>query len=171
MNIQEIILQNPLYLGILTVAILLVFGYQHSLSYREYITLNTVKGLVFTILNPYMTAKGRPLLREKGSIQDSDEYVVTEKKPLRRVYAMLRANGFTPHLIATTKVRDGERADAQLVYVHDDGKQTEAYLFASDGKVDIYAHVETAVFDPDGHLTDSQQAGDTRGKVLEAIAE
>ncbi|UBF23372.1 hypothetical protein HATV-3_gp22 [Haloarcula tailed virus 3] len=171
MNIQEIILQNPLYLGILTVAILLVYGYQHSLSFREYYTLNTVKGIVFTILNPYLSAKGRPLLSVKGSIQDSDEYVVTEKKPLRRVYAMLRANGFTPHLIATTKVREGERADAQLVYVHDDGKQTEAYLFASDGKVDIYAHVETAVFDPDGHLTDNQQAGDTRGKVLEAIAE
>jgi hypothetical protein len=50
------------------------------------------------------------------------------------------------------------------VWHHVDGKQTEAYLFRNnDGSTDLYAHVETSVDDPLGHLTDEQLDGDTRG--------
>jgi hypothetical protein len=58
------------------------------------------------------------------------------------------------------------------VFYHDDGKQTEAYIFAnSDGSSDVYVHVETATTDPDGHLTDEQLDGDVRGRVRAALAD
>lgn len=169
MSIQETFLQNPEYIAVVTVLVFLVFSYQHSLSYREYIYANSVKGVIFRLADPYFRKRGRPLLREKGTKEVSDEYVTSVDKSLRGVYSAFRENGFTPHLIATTKISDGQLADVQMVFVHEDGKQTEVILFNRGGTIDVYAHVETAVFDPDGHLTDGQQSGDPRGVVMRAL--
>jgi hypothetical protein len=51
------------------------------------------------------------------------------------------------------------------VCYHDDGTQTEVYLFPSpSGNVtDVYAHVEGAITDPEAHLTEDQRHGDARG--------
>lgn len=57
-------------------------------------------------------------------------------------------SGGSPHLLKSLKRRPGEHGDrlsgAHLIWAHDSGDQTEAYLFRNaDGSTEIYAHFET----------------------------
>jgi len=48
--------------------------------------------------------------------------------------------------------------------------QVECYLFGNgDGTTDLYVHSETAVTDPEGHLSDRQTDGDPTGVVTDAL--
>lgn len=176
MNLQDLVLSNPWLLAVLTVAVLAVVAYQRTLTYREYRTAHVVKSLVFRVLDPLATRRGRPLLAHVDGATHP-EFLRTYPATPRETFRRLRAGGFDPHLVATTKVRslgNGQRevSHSQLVYYHDDGTQTEAYLFpAGHGNTtDVYAHHETSVTDPAGHLTDKQTDGDARNVVTETLA-
>jgi hypothetical protein len=60
---------------------------------------------------------------------------------------------------------------AHLVWTHDDGTQSEAYLFrGADGGIDIYSHGEPSVTTPKEHLEGEQIDGDPRGVVRDALS-
>jgi len=165
-NIPEYVMARPELVVGLTLVILAVVAWQRTLSYPEYRTAHLIKSLLFAVADGWATNRGRPLLRAKHPPDQSDEFVATVDLTPTHTYQTLRRAGFAGHLVGTTKVRTGEWAHAQMLFVHDDGQQTEVYLFPNaDGGTDVYAHVETVVTNPMGHLTDAQTAGDARGVV------
>lgn len=168
-DIPELVLNTPELLIGLTVVILLIVAYQQTLSYQEYRFAHLTKSIVFKLADAWATQRGRPLIRPKRQPSDSGEFVMTVDYSPKETYQKLREAGFSPHLVATTKVRNGEFTHAQLIYLHEDGQQTEVFFWPGENGVDVYAHVETAVTNPTGHLTDGQELGDTRGKVKEAL--
>mgnify|MGYP006866529151 CR=1 FL=1 len=173
-DIPDLIFSEPWAVAVLTAIVLLVLAWQRTLSYTEYRIANDAKYALFSLLDGWASKRGRPLIREKGWAESSAEFVTTVDGDVRSVFATLRAAGFSPHLLATTKVRrttDGREipADAQLVFIHGNGQQTEAYLFGHQQGVDVYSHTEAAVYDPRGHVTDAQQAGDPRDVVRDAL--
>jgi len=173
-DIPEFVLGNPALLVALTAVILALAQWQRTLTYREYRLAHTVKLVLFNALDDWASRRGRPLVRTKGYREDA-EFVQTLHQPPRSVYQQL-AGAFDPHLIATAKARttpDGRQwSHSQLVTYHDDGKQTEVFLFDNgDGSTDLYAHFEGSVSDPAAHLTDPQRDGDVRGVLNEVLDE
>jgi len=59
---------------------------------------------------------------------------------------------------------DGSLSILHFVWMHEDGHQSEVYVFA-DGS--LYAHLETAVTDVEGHLSDGIEPGDVRGVLAD----
>lgn len=146
-------------------------AWQRGLSWYEYRTLHGLKRLVFPVLDARLTFVS--FVNGKGGHDDA-EYLRTVDASVPELVGTLRNAGGTLHLISALKRRPATRGDpltrAHLVWTHDDGHQTEAYLFANDdGTTDVYAHVETGVTDPLGHLTDTQTDGDARGIVADAL--
>lgn len=169
MNIPDLVLSNPFLLAVLTVVILALVAYQRTLSHREYATIHTVKTLVFRVLDPIATRRGRPLINDKGG-RDDTEYLTEWDGTPRDVLTTLHGEGWDYHLVSTDKRRpDGTLDSGHAVTYHDDGRQTEVYTFDNGDSTDVYAHVETSTTDPDGHLSDSQEDGDTRGVVTKAL--
>lgn len=161
-NVEEMVLSEPLLLGALTVAVIVGAHYQAGLTYREFRFTHVAKCYLFAALDPWARARGRPLVRTKG---DAD-YVETVDENAR-AWASTLWGPFDPHLIATAKRRrvgaGHQWAHSQFVHFHNDGTQTEVYLFANDdGTTDVYAHVEGAITDPEAHLTADQRHGDAR---------
>lgn len=173
-DIPAYVMDRPELVGALAVVIMAIVAYQRTLSYHEYRFAHTLKSALFAVADEWATSKGRPLLRGKLPPEQSEEFVTHVPDSPKSAFQALRAAGFSPHLVATTKVRQTdsgrEFSHSQLVYIHDDGRQTETYLFEGpQGGTDVYAHVETAATDPVGHLTDAQEPGDPRGVVMAAL--
>lgn len=169
-NIPDLILGNPVLLGVLTVVILALVAYQRTLSYREYQTIHIIKTLVFRVLDPLASRRGRPLINDKGG-RDDAEYLTEWDGTPRDVLTTLSAEGWDYHLVSTDKRRPNGTLDSgHAVFYHDDGRQTEVYVFDNgDGTTAVYAHEETSTTDPDGHLSDPQDDGDPRGVVRQAL--
>lgn len=141
-------------------------AWQSQLSWSEYRLYHRLKRGVFPLVDSL--AEGAiNWIGDKGG-RDDAEFIATIELPHRDVVSALKRAGGSLHLISSLKRRPDDHGDplsiAHVVWTHVDGKQTECYLFRNDdGSTDSYAHVETSVDDPLGHLTDEQLDGDTRG--------
>jgi len=156
---------NPELLGVLSLLIALAVNYQRNLSWTEYRTIHSLKRGVLPLIDKHT---GIFVVSRKGG-RDDGEYVGTVDKPLRATFKGLVNDGFSPHIINSIKQRphpdDGQvqYSGAHLIKFHDDGYQSEVYLFSMGGQTDLYMHVERSVTDPKGHLMDTnQQDGDVR---------
>jgi len=170
-DIQDWVLSNPELVLIVTVLVLLVYQWQKGLSYHKYRYVHSFRVLLFRALDPMARQYGRPLVYEKAT--EGPEFVIGLSDSPKTVFHQLNSKEFSPHLIATVKSRvvNGQEqyCHSQLVYTHSDGRQTEAVLFVYNGRCDVYSHVETSVTDPEGHLTDPQEAGDARDTIADAL--
>ncbi|AFH22165.1 hypothetical protein OSG_eHP18_00040 [environmental Halophage eHP-18] len=161
--------------------------WQRTLTYHEYTAIHRVKRralpLIDRLSRPIIRGVRRQspalgsvarftiphLIHEKGDRSD-DEYVATLDFDRRAVWRSFVGRGWSPHVLSSVKRRSVD-AEIQLsalhfVYQHDDGTQTEVYSFPNpDGSIDLYAHHETSVVDPQGHLTDPQRDGDPRDVI------
>ena len=161
-DIPDLVFQNPGLTIALTALVAFAVNYQRGLTYREFRFLHIAKCYAFSILNSRARKHGRPLVRTA-----SDEDYVRTIDATPRTVARRITDEFSPHLVATAKrrwTRNGyEWSHSQWVFFHGDGDQTEAYLFSNpDGTTDVYAHVETSVTDPEGHIRNEQRHGDAR---------
>ena len=161
--------------------------WQRTLSYHEYTAIHRVKRRILPLIDrlsrpiirgvrrqsPALGSVARftipHLIHEKGDRSD-DEYVATWELSRRDLYGAITGEGWSPHVLSSLKARsyaaELQYSDIHAVYQHDDGTQTEIYTFTNpDGTHDIYAHHETSVVDPKGHLTDDQRDGDPRDVV------
>jgi len=150
-------------------------AWQRQLSWYEYRTLHGLKRLAFPVLDRVEPFGFGVFVNEKGDRGDR-EYHATLQGSVRSVVRQLREGGGSLHLISSVKRRPSGRGDtlsrAHVVWTHDDGTQTECYLFQNDdGTTDVYVHHETGVADPAGHLSDRQRDGDVRGVVADALGE
>jgi hypothetical protein len=158
------LLTDPVTLATLTLVIAGLVAWQRTLSWTEYRTLHETKKRLAIRIHSIVPV----LLLSRKGYRDDDEYLETREQSVRAVFTEYVDAGGSPHLINSIKVREtpaGETqySDAHVVWIHDDTTQTELYLFDNgDGTTDLYAHHETAVLDPDGHLTDPQTDGDPR---------
>ena len=170
-NIPEIVLGNPVLLGVLTVLVLAVVAYQRTLTYPEYATIHTLKTVLFRALDPWARKRGRRLINDKGGREDA-EFLTVWDGSARDVLTTLRSEGWDYHLVSTDKRRDGDLDDGHAVIYHDNGDQTEVYVFELDnGKTEVYGHVETATTNPEGHLSDAQTDGDAHGVISAALSQ
>jgi len=163
--ILEALAQYPQLVPILGAALAAVRVWQSRLTWTEFRTFHGIK---------LLGAQWRGwFVHEKGG-RDDAEFLTTYNGTVRAAARTLVDAGGSYHLINAVKRRPGEYGDqyslAHVVWSHADGTQTEAYLFRNDdGTTDVYAHRETSVSDPVGHLTDPQRDGDPRGIVKDAL--
>lgn len=187
-------LTNPVVLAGLALVITALTRWQMGLSWTEYRQIHRAKRRLFPVLDRLtpneiparlrrIPVVGRVLsflfafdsfINTKG-YRDDAEYFRTESRPVKAVWKTLVRQGGSPHLISSVKRREtpdgSDLSAAHVVWTHDDGTQTEAYLFDNgDGSTDIYVHHETATSDVQGHLSDPQTDGDPRGVVTKALA-
>ena len=160
------VFDEPLAYALLVVAVYAALRYQATLTWTEYRPLHAAK----VRLAPVADAVWGGVDTEKGG-RDDPEFLGTTDRSVADTFRYLAARGFRPRLVNSVKRRDKilgiERTQysaAHLVSIHPDGRQTEVYLFAMpDGETDVYAHVETAVTDPRGHIKATEQVdGDAR---------
>ena len=159
------VFDQPLAYALLVVAVYAALRYQATLTWTEYRPLHAAK----VRLAPVANAVWSGVVNEKGG-RDDAEFVGTTDRSVPDTFRYLTERGFRPHLVNSVKRRTGPKAyapqysAAHLVAIHSDGRQTEAYLFrADDEHTDVYAHVETAVTDPHGHIEATEQVdGDAR---------
>lgn len=154
----ELLSEHPELLALVAVLARLARAHQHGLSWPEYRILHRLKRGVFPPVDSALD--GRALLVSQKGGRDDEEFIATAPESLWAVAARLRRGGGSPHLLNSLKRRLDEHGDrlsgAHLVWTHDSSEQTEAYLFANaDGSTDVYAHFETSVDEPLGHLTDA----------------
>lgn len=171
-NIPDLVFGSPVLSAILLITVYAILSWQRNLTYTEYMTRHGIKRMLFPKLDSWFRKAGRPLIREKGPCNSSDEFVTCVQMPLRAFFIKLVRYGFSPHLLATLKVERPWRSPAamQLIYNHDHETQTEVYVFQdADDKLAVYAHVESSPKDPEGHIEDEQIAGDAKGVVREAL--
>ena len=169
----ETVFNNPTLMLALTIAIVLVHHYVKQMPYSEFVLLTQIKHRVFAILAPFAATRGLEITRTKGYRDDEDEYVATTDYTPRELAQLFKANGIVQHIISRSKRRETPNGrqwtHSHWVYQHDNGKQTEIWLFVNpDGTTDIQAHYEESVFDPDGHLETPWTPGDPKG-VLDPI--
>lgn len=148
-------------------------AWQSELSWYEYRTLHGLRRLVFPILDRRFPVVS--FVNPKNG-RDDAEFLRTLDFAPRTVVKSLRRGGGSLHLLSSIKRRPSEHGDplsrAHVVWTHDDGTQTEAFIFSNDdGSTDLYTHHETSVTDPAGHLSDAQTDGDPRGVVRAAIGD
>jgi hypothetical protein len=164
-----------------------VLRWQRAFTYYEYTAIHRVKRRVLPLIDrlsrpiirgvrrqsPALGSAARyilpHLIHEKGDRSD-DEYMATWELSRRELYRAITGEGWSPHVLSSLKARsyaaEIQYSDIHAVYQHDDGTQTEMYTFTNpDGTHDIYAHHETSVVDPQGHLTDPQRDGDPRDVI------
>lgn len=164
----QLLTEHPALLALVAIVVRILRAYQKSLTWPEYKVAHKFKRAVLPPLD------GRFFLVSDKGGRDDEEYLKTVDAHYKEVVSSLRGAGGSLHLINSLKRRPDTHGDplsvAHLVWTHADGKQTEIYLFANeDGTTDVYAHVETGVTDPLGHLTDTQYDGDVRG-VLSGVS-
>lgn len=168
-DIPGLLAEYPLAAAALTVIMILAVHYQRGLTWTEYRTIHRLKVALFPVLDRRVWDG---FVNQKARRGADAEYLTTVDAPLREVASRLRDGGGSWHLLCSIKRRpaaDGSAAQTEysalhLVWTHDDGTQTEAYAFRNaDGSVDVYAHHETSVTGPGGHLSDPQHDGDPYG--------
>jgi len=168
-----IVFDHPEAVVVLAVVIRGVVAYQREVSWAEYRTVHAGKRALFPLLQT-LTPGGFSFVNDKGLPADDAEHVTTVQASRRAVVAQLRRGGAELHLLSSIKRRpDDSYSTAHVRWTHEDGRQTEAYLFDAldEPGVDLYAHAETAVEDPQGHIEDTQQVdGDPRGVVTAALS-
>lgn len=171
-DVASTVFDNPALLLALTVVIILAVHYQRGLTWTEYRTIHRLKTLVFPILDRRVSIR---LVSAKNSPDKDREFVRSVARPASATARAIRSVGLSYHLINSIKVRpvDGgsQYSTAHFIQLHDDGTQTEVYLFEREGgqATDVYAHHETAVTDPDDHIEQTEQVdGDPRG-VLDGV--
>lgn len=170
--VADLLAAWPLLAALLATLLRAGLAWQAELSWPEYRLLHAAKRATFPWLQR-LPLGFDSFVNEKGG-RDDAEFLTTRAASPRAVVGHLRSVGGSLHLINSVKRRPDGLGDplsvAHVVWTHGDS-QTEAYLFANaDGTTDVYAHYETSVTDPDGHLTDPQHDGDPRGVVREALA-
>jgi len=173
---------DPRAYALFVAALIALVAWQRTLSWREYAPLHRLKTTVLPILDRLKRHPAVPipagllLISRKGYREHDAEFLTTDADSVRAVWQRLVAGGASPHLINSVKRRptpDGgtQLSAAHVVWLHADGTQTEAYLFAAveSGGTDIYAHHEPSVTDPEAHLSGAQRNGDPRGVVRAAL--
>jgi hypothetical protein len=164
---------DPRLLAALVLVLAAILQYQRTLSWHEYKRLHALKVRFLPIVDRYTNL----FVISNKRYRDDREYLTTVDGTVREVWQTLVDAGGTPHLVNSVKQRplpDGTRqySAAHVVWNHaETGEQTEAYLWSNPGAgtVDVYAHGETWVLDPDGHMNDPQTDGDPRGVVWGAL--
>jgi len=170
----------PLVIIAVAIAVRAAVAWQRELTWTEYVFAHGAKGVLFPLLQRLSDKSERlptlPLVSTKGGHEDT-EYLGTAQESVTPVVSALRQNGHELHLVNSLKRRDAVYRDsgyeysiAHTRYVHDDGMQTECYLFTAPNGVDVYAHMEPGVEDPENHLDIGQQVdGDPRGVVPQSL--
>jgi len=160
-------LSSPVAIATIGLVVTLAYHYQQGLTYREYTEIARFKPRVFAILDVLSPGGFRSFVHEKEHPENSPEYMTTTDAGPRTVWTRMLNAGFSPHLVSSTKRRpDGSLSKWHWVQTHEDGTQTECYLF-TDGS--LYCHHETVATDVEGHLSDGITPGDPRG-TLEGVA-
>lgn len=168
-------LTDPVPMAILTLLIAAIVHYQRGLTWTEYREIHRLKRQAFPLLDRYWDR----FVHRKGGRGDA-EFLRTCDQSVPAVFKQLVAEGGSPHVVASLKRRPTRGMEpyepfvhlsaAHVVWSHDDGTQSEAYLFDNnDGSTDVYSHHETGVTDAEGHLSDPQTDGDPRGVVRRAL--
>jgi len=156
---------GPVAVLAVVVAVVLV---QRTLGWGTYRRIHRLKIRVLPLLDRYTSLF---VVSNKGLPGDDDEYLTTVDMTVRDTFETLTAAGGSPHLLNSIKrLPDGTYSAAHVVWIHGDNSQTEAYLFDAGDGTHVYAHHETSVLDPEGHLSDPQRDGDPRGVVADALA-
>lgn len=160
-------LNQPELIAAVTLIVAAIVHYQRGLTFREYRELMRFKRRVFPILDRMQPFNFRSFVHPKGAPEADPEHYATTDADARTVWRRLTDAGGSPHLVSSLKRRpNGMLSKWHFVWTHEDGTQTEVYVF-SDGA--LYCHHETAVSDVDGHLSDGIEPGDPRG-VLAGVA-
>lgn len=153
----------PTLLALIVVVIL----YQRTLGWGTYRRIHRLKIRVLPLVDSLTNAF---VVSNKRAPGDDAEYVTTATMSVRDTFETLTDAGASPHLLNSIKrLPDGSYSAAHVVWIHSDNSQTEAYLFDADRGTHVYAHHETSVLDPEGHLSDPQRDGDVRGVVGDAL--
>jgi len=167
MTLPEVF-SHPAAMAALVLVLFALLQYQRTLTWPEYRRLHALKVRFFPQIDRYTTLFA---ISRKGYREADAEFLQTWDSTPKETFRTLVRIGGSPHLLNSVKLRstpDGtpQYSAAHVVWTHDDGTQTEAYVFDNgDGTSDLYAHHETSVTDPDGHMTDAQRDGDPRGVV------
>jgi len=163
---------DPVLFAALTVAVLAVLQYQRTLSWAEYRRIHALKVRFLPYVDRYTNLF---VISRKGTPAEDAEYLTTVSGSVGDVFKRLVKAGGSPHLINSVKVRphgDGSQySAAHVVWTHDSGDQSEAYLFHAENGVDVYSHFEPSVVNVDKHLSGEQEDGDPRGIVRAALSE
>lgn len=174
-NAVAVLTEHPELAFVLALILRAGLAWQGELTWYEYRTLHGLKRLLFPVLDRRLTFVS--FVNPKGG-RDDPEFLRTLDYSPAYVVGTLRQAGGSLHLINALKKRPASPlmgdslTAAHVVFTHDDGMQSEAYLFDNgDGTTDVYVHVETSVTDPVGHLTDAQTDGDARDVVADALPE
>lgn len=167
----DVVVSWPLLAALLATLLRAGLAWQAELSWPEYRLLHGAKRVTFPTLQRLPLGFDSFVNHKDG--RDDAEFLTTRAASPKAVVGHLRSAGGSLHLINSVKRRPDGLGDplsvAHVVWTHDEA-QTEAFLFHNaDGTTDVYAHHETSVTDPDGHLTDPQHDGDPRGVVREAL--
>jgi hypothetical protein len=161
----ELLQDNPELVVLLAATLRLARAYQTELSWQEFRMIHRLKRGLFPILDKTALGDAILLVSEKRGREDA-EYQATVSGGVRETAQALRKAGCSPHVLCSIKRRPEERGDpltdAHVLFtIEGTGDQVEAYIFDNDDEtVDVYAHTETGVTDPLGHLTDKQTDGD-----------
>lgn len=169
----------PFAIVIVAILVRAAVAWQRELTWREYVVAHGIKRIVFPILQRASERSIKvptlPLVSTKGGHSDA-EYLGTSQFDTKTVVHGLRENGHELHLVNSLKRRDAvygsgnEYTVAHTRYVHENGKQSEVYLFDAPNGTDIYCHHEPGVESPADHLDVSKQVdGDVRGVVPESL--
>jgi hypothetical protein len=158
------------YLALVAVVVAVLY-WQRTLSWAEYTRVHALKRRVLPLVDRYTALF---VVSRKGG-RDDPEFITSYDGDVQATFNRLVANGGSPHVINSLKVRrqDGRNkySDAHVLWTHNDGTQTEAYLFGvTDSETDVYAHHEAGVQTPKDHLQNTNQSdGDPRGVVRMAL--
>ena len=172
----DTLLNNPYIVTGIALAVIVIYHYVKQMPYSEFVFVTQVKHRLFLLLQPLAKQRGLRLVTTKGYRENEDEFITTVDKSPKELAKQFKANNIDQHLIAGSKRRkmpngSFQWAHTHWTYQHDNGKQTEFWLFTNpDGTVDIQGHHEDSVFDPDGHLETPYTPGDPKG-VLDPILE
>ena len=174
MSLVDTVFGDPVLLTALTVIIYGLVRYQRGLSWYEYRTIHGLKVEAAKRLDNRLTLRLVTPKQRPGGY----EFVRHDERSPRTVAREFVRAGGAYHLVNSIKSRPGgdgctQYSVAHVVFLHDNETQTEVYLFRhADGGVDVYAHHETAVTDPDGHIRETEQIdGDPRGVLARVYGE
>lgn len=158
-------LTDPVLLAVVAGLLALGLWFQRGVAYDRYRRIQRLKQRFFPKLNfvwPHFVHK-------KESTSEDAEYLATWDTTPREAFDLLREAGAIPHLICSIKKRASEAryeySDLHMVWIHNDGSQTETYIFVTDDGLDVYAHNEAVIWEMEEHLSGPQIDGDPNDVV------